>query len=226
MKLFLDTADLDAIRRIKRLGMLDGVTTNPSHVSKTGLDPQELYPLICGEVDGPVSLETVGTDADQIFKEGLALAAVADNVVVKVPLLPEGLIAVRRLAGEGIATNVTVTFSANQAILAAKAGADYVSPFVGRLDGVGHDGMDLVRQIHQIYDNYDFKTQIITAAVRHPIHVLQAALAGSHICTMAPAVFDQLYEHPLTDSGIAQFLADWRKVPNQHPETAGVPAPM
>ncbi|MFP4638222.1 MAG: fructose-6-phosphate aldolase [Spirochaetaceae bacterium] len=213
MKFFLDTADVSQIEEVKRLGMLDGVTTNPTHVSKTGANPRELYPRICKMVDGPVSLETVGLDAETIVGEGRELAKIADNVVVKVPILKEGLIAVRRLAAEGIKTNVTVTFSPSQALLAAKAGATYISPFVGRLDNVSHEGMELASQIRQIYDNYGFETQLLVAAVRHPMHVVDAALMGADVCTMSYDVFIKLYDHPLTDAGVDQFLKDWDKVP-------------
>ncbi|MFP4011033.1 MAG: fructose-6-phosphate aldolase [Spirochaetaceae bacterium] len=213
MEFFLDTADVSQIEEVKRLGMLDGVTTNPTHVSKTGANPRELYPRICKMVDGPVSLETVGLDAETIVGEGRELAKIADNVVVKVPILKEGLIAVRRLAAEGIKTNVTVTFSPSQALLAAKAGATYISPFVGRLDNVSHEGMELASQIRQIYDNYGFETQLLVAAVRHPMHVVDAALMGADVCTMSYDVFIKLYDHPLTDAGVDQFLKDWDKVP-------------
>ncbi|MFP4068251.1 MAG: fructose-6-phosphate aldolase [Spirochaetaceae bacterium] len=213
MEFFLDTADVSQIEEVKRLGMLDGVTTNPTHVSKTGANPRELYPRICKMVDGPVSLETVGLDAETIVGEARELAKIADNVVVKVPILKEGLIAVRRLAAEGIKTNVTVTFSPSQALLAAKAGATYISPFVGRLDNVSHEGMELASQIRQIYDNYGFETQLLVAAVRHPMHVVDAALMGADVCTMSYDVFIKLYDHPLTDAGVDQFLKDWDKVP-------------
>jgi transaldolase len=166
-------------------------------------------------VDGPVSLETVGLDADQIVAEARKLAKIAGNAVIKVPILREGMKAVRRLKAEGIRTNVTVTFSPLQALVAAKAGASYISPFVGRLDNVGHFGMELVRQIKQIYDNYGFETEIIVAAVRHPLHVLEAALAGAHICTMRFEQLQQLYDHPLTDLGVQMFLDDWKKVPGR-----------
>ncbi|MFO8065345.1 MAG: fructose-6-phosphate aldolase [Spirochaetia bacterium] len=213
MKFFLDTADTSQIEEVKRLGMLDGVTTNPTHVSKTGANPKELYPKICNMVDGPVSLETVGLDADTIVDEGRALAKVADNVVVKVPIMKEGLAAVKQLASEGIKTNVTTTFSASQALLAAKAGATFISPFVGRLDNISHDGMEIARQIRQIYDNYGYETELLVAAVRHPLHVVEAALLGADICTMSYDVLLKLYDHPLTDSSIDQFLQDWEKVP-------------
>ncbi|MFW6223840.1 MAG: fructose-6-phosphate aldolase [Spirochaetota bacterium] len=213
MKFFLDTADLQQIEDAKRLGMLDGVTTNPTHVSKTGANPSELYPKICKVVDGPVSLETVGLDADTIVDEGRTLAKIADNVVVKVPIMKEGLVAVKRLSAEGIKTNVTVTFSASQALLAAKAGASYISPFVGRLDNVSNEGMVLARQIRRIYDNYGFETELLVAAARHPMHVVEAALIGADVITLSYDILMQLYDHPLTDAGIEMFLKDWEKVP-------------
>ena len=213
MKIFLDTAHIDQIETANRLGVIDGVTTNPTHVSKTGNKPADIYPQICKMVDGPVSLETIGLEADAIVKEGRELAKIADNVVVKVPIMREGLVAVKRLAAEGIRTNVTTNFSAVQAMLAAKAGASYISPFVGRLDKIGQDGMEVVEQIHRIYANYGYETEIIVAAVRHPMHVLQAAMIGADIATMSFDVLDSLYDHPLTDAGIQQFLDDWSKVP-------------
>lgn len=213
MKLFLDTADVAQIQEVLRWGIIDGVTTNPSHVARAGRPPSELFPEICRMVPGPVSLEAMGLDADTIVAEGRALAKIADNVVVKVPVMKEGLIAVRRLAAEGIKTNVTTTFSAVQALLAAKAGATYVSPFVGRLDQVGQSGMELVSEISTIYQNYGFETEIIVAAIRHPGHVLSAGLIGAHICTMAYDVLALLYEHPLTDQVMQTFLSDWEKVP-------------
>ena len=213
MKLFLDTAHVDQIKEVQRWGILDGVTTNPTHVATTGRPYKELYREICQMVDGPVSLETISLEAEQIVEEAHELVKFADNVVVKIPIMAEGLIAAKQLQAEGIRCNVTVTFSPLQALLAAKCGAAYISPFVGRLDAVGQDGMELVRQIKAIYDNYDFDTQIIVAAVRHPIHVLEAALTGAHICTMNFEAMKQLYDHPLTDIGIDLFLKDWEKVP-------------
>jgi transaldolase len=213
MKLFIDTADVDQIREVWSWGIVDGVTTNPTHVAKTGRRPREIYEEILQIVDGPVSLETVSLTAPEIIAEGRELAKLHPNVVVKVPLIREGLKAVKALSDEGIRTNVTVTFSPLQALLAAKCGASYVSPFVGRLDAVGHFGMDLARQIGTIYENYDYTTEIIVAAVRHPTHVLEAALAGAHVCTMSYDVMIQLYDHPLTDLGVELFLKDWAKVP-------------
>lgn len=213
MKIFLDTADVAQVREAWSWGIIDGVTTNPSHVAKTGRKAQAVYAEILDIVDGPVSLETVTLTAPEIVAEGRVLAKLHANVVVKVPLLKEGLKAVKILSAEGIKTNVTVTFSPLQALLAAKCGATYVSPFVGRLDAVGHFGMELVEQIKTIYDNYGYETQIIAAALRHPTHVLEAGLAGSHVCTMAFDILDQLYHHPLTDVVLNQFLTDWAKVP-------------
>jgi len=213
MKLFIDTADVAQIREAVSWGIVDGATTNPTHVAKTGRKPADVYREILDLVNGPVSLETVTLTAPEIIQEGRDLARLHSNVVVKVPLMKEGLKAVAALATEGIKTNVTVTFSPLQALLAAKCGAAYISPFVGRLDAVGHSGMDLVRQIKAIYTNYGFKTEIIVAAVRHPAHVLEAALCGAGICTMSFEVLKQLYDHPLTDAGIEMFLQDWAKVP-------------
>ncbi|MEW6304718.1 MAG: fructose-6-phosphate aldolase [Verrucomicrobiota bacterium] len=215
MKLFIDTADIAQIKEAWSWGIIDGVTTNPTHVMKTGRKPQDVYREILDIVDGPVSLETISLEAKEIVREGRALAKLGKNVVVKVPIIREGLKAVKVMSAEGIKTNVTVTFSPLQALLAAKCGATYISPFVGRLDAVGHIGMDVVRQIRTIYDNYDYKTQILTAAVRHPTHVLEAALAGSDVCTMFYDVLKQLYDHPLTDIGVDIFLKDWAKATGQ-----------
>jgi transaldolase len=213
MKLFIDSAEVDKIREAWEWGIIDGVTTNPSHVAKTGRKHLEVYREICDIVDGPISLETITLTAKEMVPEGRALAKIHGNVVVKVPITREGLKAVKEFTSEGIKTNVTVTFSPLQAMLAAKCGATYISPFVGRLDAIGQFGMEVVRQIKTIYTNYGFKTQVLTAAVRHPTHVLEAALAGSDVCTMAYDVLEQLYHHPLTDIGIDIFLKDWAKVP-------------
>ena len=213
MKLFIDTADVAQIRETWSWGIIDGVTTNPSHVAKTGRPAAAVYSEICSIVDGPISLETISLQAPEMAAEGRELAKLHRNVVVKIPMTREGLKAVKVLAAEGIKTNVTVTFSPLQALLAAKAGATYISPFVGRLDSFGHVGMDLVRQIKTIYANYGYKTQIIVAAVRHPTHVLEAALAGAEVATMGYDVMAQLYNHPLTDIGIEIFLKDWKNVP-------------
>ena len=213
MKLFIDTADVAQIKEACSWGIVDGVTTNPTHIAKTGRRPSEVYREICELVDGPISLETIGLKAEEILAEGRELAKIHRNAVVKIVNTKEGLKAVKQFTAEGIKTNVTVTFSPLQALLAAKCGAGYISPFVGRLDAVGHVGMDLVRQIKTIHGNYGFKTEIIVAAVRHPLHVLEAALAGADICTMSFDVLNQLYEHPLTNIGIETFLNDWKKVP-------------
>jgi len=213
MKLFIDSAEVEKIREAWEWGIIDGVTTNPSHVAKTGRKHLEVYREICDIVDGPISLETLTLSAKEMVLEGRALAKIHKNVVVKVPITREGLKAVKEFTAEGIKTNVTVTFSPLQAMLAAKCGATYISPFVGRLDAIGQFGMEVVRQIKTIYTNYGFKTQVLTAAVRHPAHVLEAALAGSDVCTMAFDVLEQLYHHPLTDIGIDIFLKDWAKVP-------------
>jgi transaldolase len=215
MKLFIDTADVAQIREAYSWGIVDGVTTNPTHVMKSGRKPDEVYREILDIVDGPVSLETIATDAATIVKEGRALAKLHRNVVVKVPVIREGLKAVKELSADGIKTNVTLNFSPIQALLAAKCGATYISPFVGRLDAIGHIGMDLVRQTRTIYDNYGFKTQILTAAVRHPEHVLQSALAGADVCTMFFDFMKMLYDHPLTDIGLDIFLKDWAGVSGQ-----------
>jgi len=213
MKLFIDTADVGQIREAATWGVIDGVTTNPSHVAKSGRKASEVYREICDLVNGPISLETISLDADGIVKEGVELARIHKNVVIKVPIIKEGLKAVKILASEGYKTNVTVTFSPLQALLAAKVGATYVSPFVGRLDAVGHDGMEVVRQIQTICQNYGFRTQIIAAAARHPLHVLHAALAGADVMTMSFDILQQLYQHPLTDSVLSQFLKDWANIP-------------
>lgn len=209
MKIFLDTANVKEIQEAASLGLLDGITTNPSLVAKEGRSFREMLEEICRIVDGPVSAEVVAVEADAMVKEGRDLAKIHKNIVVKVPLIPEGLKATKRLSGEGIKVNVTLCFSPTQALLAAKAGAWCVSPFIGRLDDVSSDGMALIRQIIAIYKNYAYATYVLVASVRHPQHVVEAALAGGHICTMPYAVFQQLVKHPLTDSGLKKFLADW-----------------
>ena len=213
MKFFMDTADVNEIREAESLGILDGVTTNPTLVSKTGRPFKETIEEICTIVKGPVSAEVVSVDTDGIIKEGRELAKIADNIVVKVPLIKDGLKAVKVLTSEGIKVNVTLCFSSNQALLAAKAGGTYISPFVGRLDDKGHTGMEVVDEIRTIYDNYGFETQIIVASIRNPLHIRDAALMGADIATMPFAVFDNIVKHPLTDAGLKQFLADWEKVP-------------
>ncbi|MCC6353464.1 MAG: fructose-6-phosphate aldolase [Verrucomicrobiae bacterium] len=224
MKLFLDTADMSQIREAIRWGIVDGVTTNPALVSRTGRPAEELYAEICATVPGPVSLECVSMDADGIVAEARRLAAISGNAVIKVPAMREGLVAVKRLAEEGIKTNVTLICSTMQAFLAAKVGATYVSPFVGRLDLMGQEGMETIRQIKTIYDNYRFTTEIIVASARHPKHVLESALAGAHICTIPIDVMELLYQHPMTDVGIQQFLAAWAKVPQERKPAPVAPA--
>jgi transaldolase len=211
MKFFIDTANIDEIKKANALGMVDGVTTNPSLVAKEGREFKGLIKEICDIVDGPVSAEVVSTDAEGMVKEARELAKLADNIVVKIPMLEEGLKAVKTLAREGINTNVTLCFSPLQALMAAKAGAAYISPFVGRLDDIGHIGMELVEEIITIYDNYGFETEVIVASVRNPIHVLDAALMGADIATIPFKVIQQLTKHPLTDIGVEKFLADWKK---------------
>jgi transaldolase len=213
MKIFVDTADLDEIRELASLGIIDGVTTNPTLVAKTGKSFKEIVNKIFDLVDGPISLEAVGTKAEDIIEEARELSSIHRNVVVKIPMTEEGLKAVKQLSKEGVKTNVTLVFSANQALLAAKAGATYVSPFVGRLDDIGHDGMQVVRDIIQIFRNYDIKTQVIVASVRHPLHVIEAAKMGADIATAPPQVIRKMVRHALTDVGIKRFLEDWKKVP-------------
>ncbi len=211
MKFFIDTANIEEIKKANELGLLDGVTTNPSLVSKEGREFKELIIEICGIVNGPVSAEVISNDAKGMIKEARELAKLADNIVVKIPLIKEGLKAVKILSGEGIITNVTLCFSAVQALMAAKAGANYISPFVGRLDDIGHDGMEIVEQILGIYENYGYETEVIVASIRNPIHVLKAALMGADIATIPFNVMEQLIRHPLTDAGLEKFLADWKK---------------
>lgn len=211
MKFFVDTADIDEIRDLASTGLLDGVTTNPSLVAKTGRNFIEVIEEIASIVDGPVSAETVATDHETMLKEGRYLAGLAKNIAVKVPLTPDGLKTCKALSDDGVPVNVTLCFSAAQAILAAKAGAAFVSPFVGRLDDIGQDGLGLIGEICQVYGNYDFTTEIIVASVRHPIHVTESAKMGADIATIPPSALRQLYNHPLTDKGLAAFLSDWEK---------------
>ncbi|MBL7190646.1 fructose-6-phosphate aldolase [bacterium] len=213
MKFFIDTANLDEIREAAAIGILDGVTTNPSLVAKEGRkDYKSLLKEICEVVDGPISAEVVATDCEGMLQEARDLAAIHPNITIKIPMTQEGLKAVKILSSENIKTNVTLVFSAPQAIMAAKAGATFVSPFVGRLDDISSVGMELVEQIITIYNNYGFKTEVITASVRNPLHVVEAALSGSHIATIPFNVIKQLIAHPLTDSGLQKFLEDWKKV--------------
>ncbi|HUI68743.1 MAG TPA: fructose-6-phosphate aldolase [Nitrospirota bacterium] len=212
MRFFIDTANVKEIREAASLGVVDGVTTNPSLVSKEGRDFKAVITEICSIVDGPISAEAVSLEADKMVVEGRDLAKIHKNIVVKLPMTKEGLKATKILAGKGIRVNMTLVFSPAQALLAAKVGAAYVSPFVGRLDDISHDGMDLVRQVVTIFDNYGYPTEVIVASVRHPLHVVDAALAGAHIATIPFSVIDQIVKHPLTDIGIEKFLADWKKL--------------
>ncbi len=211
MKFFIDTANIHEIREAANLGILDGVTTNPSLVAKEKKDFRKLLEEICSVVDGPVSAEVISLDYEGIVKEARELVKIHKNIVVKIPLIKDGLKAVKALGGEGIKSNVTLCFSPNQALMAAKAGAYFISPFIGRLDDVGHNGMDLIGQIVTIYRNYGFATEVLVASVRHPMHVVDAAMVGADICTMPFKVIDQLIKHPLTDIGIERFLDDWKK---------------
>jgi len=211
MKFFIDSANIDEIREAANLGILDGVTTNPSLVAKEGRNFRQLLGEILDIVDGPISAEVVAVEAEGILREARELAGIHENIVVKVPLIKEGLKAVRILDQEGIRTNVTLCFSPTQALLAAKAGATYVSPFIGRIDDVSTDGMDLIQQIVTIYQNYDYPTKVLAASIRHPLHVLQAALIGADVATIPFKIIDQMFSHPLTDIGLQRFLDDWKQ---------------
>ena len=211
MKFFVDTADTKEISELNALGLLDGVTTNPSLILKSGRDIVEVTKEICGIVDGPVSAEVAATEYEEMMREADVLSKIADNICIKVPLTFDGLKACKAITGDGRMVNVTLCFSANQALLAAKAGATFISPFVGRIDDTGEDGMELIAEIRTIYDNYDFDTEILTASVRTVNHVKQAALIGSDVATVPPAILRQLVKHPLTDMGLDAFLADWAK---------------
>ena len=211
MQFFVDTADISEIQRLQKIGLIDGVTTNPSLIMKSGRDFKQVIAEICAITPGPVSAEVTATDAEQMLIEGRTLAKIAVNVVVKIPLTMAGLEACKQFTDEGIKTNVTLCFSANQGLLAAKAGATYISPFLGRLDDIGMDGMDLIEALRVIYDNYGFETQILAASIRGPKHVHECAMLGADVATIPPNVFDALVAHPLTDKGLAAFLADWGK---------------
>ena len=215
MEFFLDTADIDEIRRARAWGILDGVTTNPSLVAKTGRSFADVKRDILELVKGPVSLEVTALDTAGMMQQARALAAEGPQVVVKIPLTPDGIAAVVECTAEGIRTNVTLCFSANQALLAAKAGATYISPFVGRLDDIGHDGMQLVEEILEVYQAYGFQTKVLAASLRHPLHVLQAARMGAHVGTMPFKTMEQLFFHPMTERGLDQFMKDWKKVPGE-----------
>lgn len=212
MKFFIDTANIAQIKEAAAMGLLDGVTTNPSLVAKEGKNFLELLNEIIAIVDGPISAEVVSTDYDGILKEAYELSKIHKNIVIKVPLIKEGIKAVKTLSSKGIKTNVTLCFSPTQALLAAKAGATYISPFVGRLDDISISGMDLIRQIVTIYKNYGYNTEVLVASVRHPLHVVEAAMMGAHVCTMPFDVIDKLFKHPLTDIGLDKFLSDWKKL--------------
>ena len=217
MKIFLDTANLESIRKFNDMGLLDGITTNPSLMSKEGGNPKDIMEEITKTIKGDVSLEVVSTEYSGMIEEGKRLRQYGKNVVVKVPMTPDGLKACKHLTSEGIPVNVTLIFSPNQALLAAKSGAKYISPFIGRLDDIGKDGMNLIRDIKKIFDNYkdeddDFKAQILVASIRHPIHVIDAAKIGAHVVTLHPAVLDKMLQHPLTDIGLENFLSDWKKL--------------
>lgn len=211
MKFFVDTANIDDIKDLASTGLLDGVTTNPTLIAKSGKDFIPLIKEICNVVSGPVSAEVASTDFDTMLKEGEKLAKIAPNVAVKVPLTPAGLKVCKTLSERNVMVNVTLCFSAGQALLAAKAGATFISPFVGRLDDLAQNGMDLISDIVTIYDNYDFKTQVLVASIRHPMHIIESALMGGHVATCPPDVIRKLYTHPLTDKGLAAFVEDWQK---------------
>lgn len=214
MKIFIDTANIEEIGTANEWGVIDGVTTNPTLVAKEGKDFKSIVNQILSIVDGPISVEVISTDSTGMVKEALDMAKWSKNIVIKIPMIPEGLKAVKILNEKGIKTNVTLVFSVNQGILAAKAGATYVSPFIGRLDDIGHDGMQIIRDLVQIYENekYGFKTEIIVASVRHPLHVIESAKIGAHVATIPYGVIEKMFKHPLTDIGLEKFLKDWKKV--------------
>jgi transaldolase len=218
MKIFLDSASIESIRKYNDMGILDGVTTNPSLLSKENGDPRKIMNEIVRIIQGPVSLEVIGTDYEVIMEEAHRLKKYGQNVVVKVPMIPAGLRAVKSLKQDGIPTNVTLVFSSNQAILAAKAGASYISPFIGRLDDNGHDGINIIREIKQIFSNYKFEAEILVASVRHPLHVIEAGKCGADIVTVPPEILHKMLMHPLTDKGLSNFIADWNKLRNMYSE--------
>lgn len=219
MKIFLDTANLESIRKFNDMGLLDGITTNPSLMSKEGGNPKDAMEEITKIIKGDVSLEVVSTEYSGMMEEGKRLRQYGENVIVKVPMTPDGLKACKSLSSDGIPVNVTLIFSANQALLAAKSGAKYVSPFIGRLDDIGQNGMELIKEIKEIFDHYDcIKTQILVASVRHPLHVIDAAKIGADVVTLPPAVLDKMLQHPLTKIGLENFLADWDKLKSRNPD--------
>lgn len=218
MKIFLDTASIESIRRYNDMGILDGVTTNPSLLSKEKGDPRQIMNEIVRIIKGPVSLEVIGTDYEVMIEEAHRLKKYGQNVVVKVPMIPAGLRAVKSLKQDGISTNVTLVFSSNQAILAAKAGASYISPFIGRLDDNGQEGINVIREIKQIFSNYEFETEILVASVRHPLHVIEAGKCGADIVTVPPDILQKMLAHPLTDKGLSSFISDWNKLRDMYSE--------
>ena len=217
MKIFLDSANLDSIKKYNEMGLIDGITTNPSLLYKEKEDPASLMREIVRIVKGPVSLEVVGTKTEEMIEEAHRLMKYGQNVVVKIPMLPEGLKAIRQLSHDGIHTNVTLVFSSNQAILAAKAGASYVSPFIGRLDDIGQDGMALIKEIVQIFSNYQFDTEVLVASIRHPLHIIEAGKIGAQIVTLPPDILGRMITHPLTQKGLAAFLLDWENLKKESP---------
>lgn len=217
MKIFLDTANVESIKKYNDMGLVDGITTNPTLLSKEKSNPAEIMRQIVKIVKGPVSLEVVGTTTAEMIEESHRLKKYGQNVVVKIPMIPDGLKAVKKLKEEGIQTNVTLIFSANQAILAAKAGAAYVSPFIGRLDDAGQEGMAVIREIVQIFKNYQFDTSVLVASIRHPLHVIDAGKIGAHVVTLPPDILGKMLAHPLTDKGLSAFLSDWEKVKKENP---------
>ena len=217
MKIFLDTANIKSIRHYSEMGMVEGITTNPTLLSKESGDPEEIMKEIVKMVQGPVSLEVISTETNQIIEEAYILKRYGSNVIIKVPMIPDGLKAVKKLKEEGIETNVTLVFSANQALLAAKAGASYVSPFIGRLDDVGNDGMNLIRDIKQIFKNYQYDTKLLVASIRHPIHVIESAKSGADVVTLPPDILGKMFLHPLTDKGLKTFISDWENLKKTNP---------
>lgn len=212
MKIFIDSANIEEINTANEWGVVDGVTTNPTLVAKEGKDFKALINDILGIVDGPISVEVISTDSEGMIKEALEMSKWSENIVVKIPMIPEGLKAVKILNENNVKTNVTLVFSVNQALLAAKAGATYVSPFIGRLDDIGHEGMQIIHELVKIYNLYDFKTEIIVASIRHPLHVIESAKTGAHVATIPFGVIEKMFKHPLTDIGLEKFLKDWEKL--------------
>jgi transaldolase len=217
MKIFLDSANINAIKKYNELGLVDGVTTNPTLLSKEKEHPAEIMKQIVKIIKGPVSLEVIGTTAQAMIEEAHRLMKFGQNVVVKIPMIPDGMKAVKQLKQDGISTNVTLVFSANQAVLAAKAGASYISPFIGRLDDIGQDGMMLIKEMVQIFDNYQYKTEVLVASIRHPLHIIEAAKLGADIVTLPPEILGKMLAHPLTEKGLNAFLSDWDKIKKDNP---------